>query len=230
MALTALIFSMSSGAIKGLEFSKILLLASAPVLIFGPISGVYADRLSRKKMMIVSDVVRAVLVACIPFFARSMIPVYVIVFIVFTVNRFYLSAKSAAIPQIVPPDRLLAANSPLECRHDGHHHAGPVGRRPSGREVRLHGGLPGRLRDVRRLGRARRFHTLKSVSEMKEARQEEHVSAAGGPREDREAGHEGALALRARRRSGQARPRDRGSARGGGRGHRLRLPPPPRPI
>ena len=47
MALTALIFSMSSGAIKGLEFSKILLLASAPVLVFGPISGVYADRLSR---------------------------------------------------------------------------------------------------------------------------------------------------------------------------------------
>ncbi|MEA3409575.1 MAG: MFS transporter, partial [Candidatus Eisenbacteria bacterium] len=63
MALTALIFSMSAGAIKGLEFSKILLLASAPVLIFGPISGVYADRLSRKKMMIVSDVLRALLVA-----------------------------------------------------------------------------------------------------------------------------------------------------------------------
>ena len=56
MALTALIFSMGGGEIKGLEFSKILLLASAPVLIFGPISGVYADRHNRKTMMIVSDI------------------------------------------------------------------------------------------------------------------------------------------------------------------------------
>ena len=55
MALTALIFSMSAGRIRGLEFSKILLLASVPVLVFGPISGVYADRLSRKKVMIVAD-------------------------------------------------------------------------------------------------------------------------------------------------------------------------------
>jgi KDO2-lipid IV(A) lauroyltransferase len=113
MALTALIFSLSQGAIKGLEFSKILLLASAPVLIFGPISGVYADRLSRKKMMIASDALRAVLVAIIPLLARSMIPVYIIVFVVFTINRFYLSARSAAIPQIVSSDRLLSANSLL---------------------------------------------------------------------------------------------------------------------
>jgi MFS family permease len=105
MALTALIFSMSAGAIKGLEFSKILLLASAPVLIFGPISGVYADRLSRKKMMVISDVLRALLVASIPFLARSMVSVYVILFIVFTINRFHLSAKSAAVPQIVTNDR-----------------------------------------------------------------------------------------------------------------------------
>ena len=47
MALTALIFAVSAGTrTSGLEFSKILLLASAPVLFFGPISGVYADRVS----------------------------------------------------------------------------------------------------------------------------------------------------------------------------------------
>ncbi|MBN2566004.1 MAG: MFS transporter, partial [Candidatus Eisenbacteria bacterium] len=113
MALTALVFSMSEGATKGLEFSKILLLASAPVLIFGPISGVYADRVSRKKMMIISDALRAVLVAVIPLLSRSMAPIYAIVFLVFTINRFYLSAKSAAIPQIVRADRLLTANSLL---------------------------------------------------------------------------------------------------------------------
>lgn len=113
MALTALIFAVSGGAIKGLEFSKILLLASVPVLVFGPISGVYADRLSRKKLMIASDLLRAGLVAVIPLVSRSMVPVYVIVFLVFTINRFYLSAKSAAMPQIVADRDLMAANSLL---------------------------------------------------------------------------------------------------------------------
>ncbi len=113
MALTALIFAMSGGEIRGLEFSKILLLASAPVLIFGPVSGVYADRLNRKTLMIVSDLLRAALVALIPFLGSSMIPVYIIIFLVFTINRFYLSAKSAAIPQIVRSDQLMSANSLL---------------------------------------------------------------------------------------------------------------------
>jgi KDO2-lipid IV(A) lauroyltransferase len=113
MALTALIFAVSGGAIRGLEFSKILLLASVPVLIFGPISGVYADRLSRKKLMIFSDLARAALVAVIPLVSRSMAPVYVIVFLVFTINRFYLSARSAAMPQIVADKDLMAANSLL---------------------------------------------------------------------------------------------------------------------
>lgn len=113
MALTALIFSLSQGAIRGLEFSKILLLASVPVVVFGPISGVFADRYSRKKLMVASDFIRAGLVALIPLIARSMLAVYLIVFLVFTINRFYLSAKSAAIPQIVRGDRLLEANSLL---------------------------------------------------------------------------------------------------------------------
>ena len=113
MALTALIFTVSGGAIRGLEFSKILLLASVPVLVFGPISGVYADRLSRKKLMIAADLLRAGLVALIPLFVGSMVPVYVIVFLVFTINRFYLSAKSAAMPQIVTDKELMKANSLL---------------------------------------------------------------------------------------------------------------------
>lgn len=176
MALTALIFSMSAGAIKGLEFSKILLLASAPVLIFGPISGVYADRLSRKKMMIVSDVLRALLVASIPFVARSMISVYVILFIVFTVNRFHLSAKSAAIPQIVEADRLLAANSLLNVAMMAAIVLGPWG---GGLLVARFGFTAGFLADSGTYVISAvlvTFITLKSMSEMTKARQAEHAA------------------------------------------------------
>jgi KDO2-lipid IV(A) lauroyltransferase len=176
MALTALIFSMSAGAIKGLEFSKILLLASAPVLIFGPISGVYADRLSRKKMMIISDVLRALLVASIPFVARSMTYVYVILFIVFTINRFHLSAKSAAVPQLVTKDRLLAANSLLNVAMMAAIMLGPWG---GGLLVERFGFTAGFLADSGTYiisAAFVTFITLKSMSEVKEARQLEHAA------------------------------------------------------
>jgi KDO2-lipid IV(A) lauroyltransferase len=173
MALTALIFAMSQGATKGLEFSKILLLASAPVLIFGPISGVYADRLSRKKLMIASDLLRAGLVAAIPLFAGSMAPVYVVVFLVFTINRFYLSAKSAAIPQLVDGSRLLAANSLLNVAAMATIMLGPWG---GGLLVDRFGYTVGFLADsgtyvISAVLAA--FITLRSISEIEEARREE---------------------------------------------------------
>jgi len=176
MALTALIFSLSAGAIRGLEFSKILLLASAPVLIFGPISGVYADRISRKKMMIVSDVARALLVASIPLFARSMVPVYVIVFFVFTINRFYLSAKSAALPQIVPADRLMAANSLLNVAMMATVMLGPWG---GGLLVEKFGYTVGFLSDSATYvisAVLAAFITLKSVSELEAERAAGHAA------------------------------------------------------
>jgi len=178
MALTALIFSLSDGAIKGLEFSKILLLASAPVLVFGPVSGVYADRVSRKKMMIISDLTRAVLVACIPLVSRSMWPVYVIVFIVFTINRFYLSAKSAAIPQIVESDELLAANSLLNVAMMATIMLGPWG---GGILVTRFGFTAGFLADAATYllsAILAMFITLKSVEALREERRATEVAAA----------------------------------------------------
>lgn len=128
MALTAVIFSMSTGDTKGFEFSKILLLASAPVLLFAPISGVYADRFDRKKVMIGCDVLRALLVASIPLVAgASMVPVYVIVFLVFTINRFSLSARSAVIPQVVADEHLMGANSLLNVAMTSALVLGPLG-------------------------------------------------------------------------------------------------------
>ncbi len=172
MALTALIFSLSAGAIKGLEFSKILLLASVPVLIFGPISGVFADRYSRKKLMIASDLVRTGLVALIPFVSRSMVPVYVIVFLVFTINRFYLSAKSAAIPLVVGKDRLMEANSLLNVAMMATIMIGPWG---GGLLVEKFGYTWGFLADAATYlisGSLMAFITLRSLSELETERRQ----------------------------------------------------------
>jgi predicted MFS family arabinose efflux permease len=66
--------------------------------------------------MVVSDALRAVIVAAIPLAYLALhhtLPVYVLVFLLFTCNVVFLPAKSAITPELVPEDRLLAANALL---------------------------------------------------------------------------------------------------------------------
>jgi MFS family permease len=83
-----------------------------PAALFGLLAGVYVDRWNRRSTMIVADLVRAALVASIPFVARHGIGwVYAIAFVVSSVSLFFIPAKRASIPDLVPADELMAANS-----------------------------------------------------------------------------------------------------------------------
>lgn len=88
----------------------------APVLLFAPFTGPWVDRANLRHVLIVSDLVRAVVVLAIPVLyaltghTGSM---FAMVFLLFTCNVFFLPAKSAITPEIVPPAQLLAANSLL---------------------------------------------------------------------------------------------------------------------
>ena len=88
----------------------------APVLLFAPFTGAWVDRHNLKHVLVVSDVLRAIIVLLVPvLFAltHSTDVVFVLVFLLFTVNVAFLPAKSALLPEIVRPDQLLAANSLL---------------------------------------------------------------------------------------------------------------------
>lgn len=97
----------------------LLLLANvmlAPVLLFAPFTGAWLDRSNLKHVVIVSDLLRGLVVALIPLAYSSTQhtgPVFVLVFVLFTCNVFFLPAKSALTPEIVPPAQLLAANALL---------------------------------------------------------------------------------------------------------------------
>jgi len=85
-----------------------------PVFVIGPMAGVYVDRWDRRRTMVVSDLLRGLLVLSIAFYFIKwdvVWPVYVVVFLVFCVSRFYVPAKMAIIPDIVKTDDLLLANS-----------------------------------------------------------------------------------------------------------------------
>ena len=87
-----------------------------PVLLFAPFTGAWVDRMNLKRVMIVSDSLRAVLVVLIPlsYLATHQIGyVYLLIFALFTCNVFFLPAKSAITPELVPPSQLLLANALL---------------------------------------------------------------------------------------------------------------------
>lgn len=87
-----------------------------PQLLFGLVAGVYVDRWNRRRVMIVSDLVRAVLV--LGFVAvtgpERIWLMYVVAFAQAGVGTFFNPAKTALLPDVVGRDHLLQANSVSE--------------------------------------------------------------------------------------------------------------------
>ena len=88
----------------------------APVLLFAPFAGPWVDRWNLKRTLVISDTVRAILVMFIPMsytLTNSVVPVFAMVFLLFTCNVFFLPAKSAMTPTLVHESQLLGANTLL---------------------------------------------------------------------------------------------------------------------
>jgi MFS family permease len=111
MALIALVYSKAPGS--AMSIAKILSFTIIPVFLVGPIAGVYVDRWDRRRIMYISDFLRAVLVLCIAalLLNKNMGWVYLIIFIIFSIGRFFVPAKMAIIPELVDQKQLLMANS-----------------------------------------------------------------------------------------------------------------------
>ncbi len=87
-----------------------------PQVTLGLVAGVYVDRLDRKRIMVVSDIVRGTLVlgfagVALLGTADYLWLMYVIGFLQATVGTLFTPARSALIPNIVPQSALLQANS-----------------------------------------------------------------------------------------------------------------------
>ncbi|MFA5315425.1 MAG: MFS transporter, partial [Candidatus Omnitrophota bacterium] len=112
MALIALVYRYAPGSTT--QMAKIMAFTIAPVFLIGPLAGVYVDRWDRRRTMVVCDILRGILILLIPFWLMrlpSLWPVYIVVFVVFSIARFYVPAKMSIIPDLVKADDLLLANS-----------------------------------------------------------------------------------------------------------------------
>jgi MFS family permease len=85
-----------------------------PYSVVGPFAGVFLDRWSRRQILVWSGLIRAVLVvltAAVMASGNRGVPLYIAVLLLLAVSRFLDSALSAALPHVVPDDKLLMANS-----------------------------------------------------------------------------------------------------------------------
>jgi len=80
--------------------------------VLGPLLGPLADRYDRKTLMVISNLVRAFLVACIPLFAMGSMPLLmVLAFLMAVFESIYYSASNSAVPDLVSKSELDSANS-----------------------------------------------------------------------------------------------------------------------
>lgn len=91
--------------------SVLLLTFTLPAILFGSAAGIFVDRLGKKLILVVSNLIRALAIITIPFLPREFVILLVITFIISTVTQFFAPAEQAAIPLLIPRENLLAANA-----------------------------------------------------------------------------------------------------------------------
>ena len=112
MALVGLMAVRHPGSVA--EMSKLLVFTIIPAFIVGPVAGVYIDRWDRRTVLFVCYFLQGLLVLLAAFYLSrlsDMWPMYGVVFIIFSLSRFYVPAKMSFIPEIVNEDDLHIANS-----------------------------------------------------------------------------------------------------------------------
>ncbi|MDX6204346.1 MAG: dTMP kinase [Frankiales bacterium] len=110
LAATAFAASLVHGY-RGSLFATGAVLASrlAPAVLFGPFAGAFADRFDRRKQMVLCDLIRACLVTSI-ILVHSLPYLLAASFAIEIFSLFWIPAKEASVPNLVPRRSLEAAN------------------------------------------------------------------------------------------------------------------------
>ena len=90
-----------------------LMVTAIPTLLVGLVAGVFVDQFDRKRILQASDLLRGLLVACIPFGVEhfGLIALYAILFMAATVRQFFDPAWESVLPEIASEEELASANS-----------------------------------------------------------------------------------------------------------------------
>lgn len=126
-AVPLLIFKLTGSAVN---LSLSIAISYLPSVVLGLLVGAWVDRMNRKRLMIAVNLILTVTVASIPLAAftghLAIGLIYAVQLVNATVRLFFASASFAAIPSLVPKDRLVVANGRIQASYSGLSVAGPL--------------------------------------------------------------------------------------------------------
>ncbi len=95
-----------------LQVGLMLMATSIPTMVIGMIAGVFVDRYDRKKIMVGSDLLRAILIFLIPILLPYNVAwLYIIVMLTSSIGTFFAPAFDSVLPEMASDEELSAANS-----------------------------------------------------------------------------------------------------------------------
>lgn len=111
-ALIIRVFDLAQGTrFANVSVAVLVLSFGLPSLFFAAAAGIYVDHWNRKKVLVIANAVRAVLVLGYLFMEHNLVAVLLLTFLISTATQFFAPAESAAIPTLVGEGNLLKANS-----------------------------------------------------------------------------------------------------------------------
>jgi len=112
MVIITLIGVMFPGRIS--VFSEFSVTFSLPIVILSPFAGVIIDHYNKQQIMLRCHVIQAVLIFLTPFFillTHSIVPIWILVALFFSLDLFNNTSKNSVIPDLVHYDQYVSANS-----------------------------------------------------------------------------------------------------------------------
>lgn len=109
LAIVVLAQRVNPGA-PGASVGLVMAARIVPGFFFAAGAGVLIDRMDRKQVMVVTNCVRALVVATLPF-VDSVLGLVFASLVLEVATLFFSPAKEAAVPNLVPPEHLTTANS-----------------------------------------------------------------------------------------------------------------------
>lgn len=115
VALLWFVYELTGSAMK---MTMVGLLQTIPPLVFGPLIGVYLDRLPKKAIMIWVDILRALLTFLIPaLYAMDLLSIeglYGLIFLTSVVSTIFGPALVSSVPLLVRSSELMSANALIQ--------------------------------------------------------------------------------------------------------------------
>jgi MFS family permease len=110
VALVVLVFDLTG---SGIGVAGVVAFEVVPILLFGAVAGLAADRYARRSVMIGADIGRAVAAATLAVWSESLPLAFAVAFTLSLGSIVFNPASSSLLPHVVDDDDLVTANSAL---------------------------------------------------------------------------------------------------------------------